>query len=160
MSNDKKLELAFQETVEIIEVVKGRAVNEVVDSGSDLVQIIQILERLLKDGFQIVDIIGFVELQPIATEFWRDLGVTATQILTALPGETLQAAIDINKESKRRGAIGKISGFVLGVFYTLASGYVGADMALQIFNAQKSNVEALVNGTLVIPDEVPLLLQQ
>lgn len=133
--------------------------SELVDSGADIIQVVQIGEQLFADGFQWQDLFGAIQAQPIINELIKDISVAIRAVGNALPAQTIQAAIDINKEAQRRGAIGKVSGFIIGVFYTLSAGYKGGDQMLQITLNQKDIIVSLLNGTLVVPDEVPLLLQ-
>lgn len=146
-------ELMVKEIKDIHTSIVARSESETVDTGADIAQIVMIIEKYLKDGLQLSDLVAILELQGIVTEVLRDAQMALAGVVDALASSTVQMAIDISNEVKRRGEPGKITNFVLGFYFVAATSYRASDQILAIGDAQKDSILSYIKGDLVVPSD-------
>lgn len=158
----KKLSPAAVEEIQaIIGTINTRAElqavdAEAVDTGADIVQLAQIMEVQFGDGFQWPDLFGLIPAQPIVNELIRDFLIAVGAVAKTAPDLTVELALMIYEEAKRRGPLGAVSRQICRFFYWAATSYDTGDQILDLVNTQKDRSVALWNNLPLLPDEFPV----
>lgn len=130
--------------------------EEFVDSLDDLFQAADIIEDTLEDGWQVMDLLESVKVQPFATEIVNDLPVFL-QTVAALEPQRVELGVLKARERavKRRGQLGKVTTFIGRFLLTGAGSYQYAISTYKGGEKQYLAWTALLSGAPMFPDELP-----
>ena len=105
-------------------IPKNADYSEVVDSIADALEAGIIIEKELKDGFQLTDLLAALQIQPNVSEIVNDIPVFLEQFVQ-LNGDTAKAAIvEARANVIARGReFGKVTNAIIKFLYVVANNY-------------------------------------
>lgn len=125
---------------------------ELIDTAADAIQVIQIIESALSDGFQFMeDIIKLSQIQPIVTEIIRDAGLALQGLKRIDPDVAPEIGRSIAVEARRRGPLGPISTWMINGLYMAGTTYDDIDNVIEQLNTTKERYASFFRGEDVVP---------
>lgn len=137
-----------------IKIKENADYSEVVDSIADVLEAGKIIEENLEDGFQLTDLISFIQVQPVVNEIVNDAPVFVDQFLKLNADTAKAAVVEARERIIAKGIeLGKVTNKIIEFLYVSSNSY---GYALETYKGGQSQYllwQTLLNGGEVFPDK-------
>lgn len=141
----------MEKSINII-IPANASYDEVEDTIADVLTAGIIIESQLKDGFQYQDLLAVLQLNPIASEVYRDAPAFFEQFTKLNPETALAAVIGAKNRLLSQGKqLGKVTQFILNFLFVGANNYSFAIRSYQEGQRQYLLWQTLLKGGEVFP---------
>ena len=128
---------------------------ELIDTIGDVMEVCDMVEDTLEDGFQVTDFFEGLKIQPKGTEVANDFPVFIAEAAANSPTKVKNAVLQARARTVQiRGSVGKVSTMIARAIFVLANNYEYSVGTYKGAMAQYTLWQTLISGAAMFPDEI------